>query len=170
MKTGTKVAGLLLMLVCGMAQADWVQFASSNGGQIAWAYDPTRVASLPDGNIKVWYQTTQSAYSKIADMEAEAVDAEKTIGKEVAGLMRAKIPRYRNFSHTLHRSVFDCRQQKFFDEESIDYSLDGEVLDRRNMNSSVAEMESMGFRVNSNRFSEIPPGSLIELLMKRICK
>ena len=170
MKIGTKVAGLLLMLVCGMAQADWVQYASSSGGQITWAYDPARVASLPDGNIKVWYQATQSAYSKIADMGEEAIYAEKTIGKEVASLMREKIPRYQNFSHTLYRSIFDCQQQKFFDEESIDYSRDGQVLDRRNMNSLIAEMESKGFRVNSNRFSEIPPGSLIELLMKRVCK
>ena len=165
MKIATKVVALLLMMWCGLAQAEWVRFASTADGKV-YTYDPARIASLPDGKIKVWYRIAQSAQSKIADIEAEAVDAEKTLSKEVASLFREKIPRFRNYSHTLHRTIFDCRQQKYFDEESIDYSDDGAVLDRLDWNALVAQLGVFG----GNRFSEVFPGSYIEMLMTKVCK
>lgn len=165
MKIATKVVALLLMMWCGLAQAEWVRFASTTDGKV-YTYDPARIASLPDGKIKVWYRIAQSAQSKIADIEAGAVDAEKTLGKEVASLFREKIPRYRNYSHTMDRTIFDCRQQKHFGEESIDYSDDGTVLDRLDANALFAEIGVVGDR----RFREVFPGSYIEMLMTKVCR
>lgn len=171
MKIATNSAGLLLLLFCGLAQADWVVYGETKDGKV-FSYDPNRVAVLSDGNIKVWYRETKSAQSKIADIESMARQLENmgAGGREAAMLARGKIPRYRNFSHTLSRTIFDCRRQKYFDEEFIDYSKDGSVLDSLNTNSLIAEVEATGIKVNSERFSEIYPGSVVEALMNMVCK
>jgi hypothetical protein len=170
MKILTKLAGLLLMMGCGLAQAEWVRFASTTDGKV-YAYDPARVASLPDGTVKVWYQLIQSVQSKTAEFEDAAKDAEMLNMKDVASMLRSKTWSYRTFSHTMYREIFDCRQHTKKFEESIDYSSDGKVLDRTNMDTIIQEGIAKGlFTGNEKRFSEIVPGSAVEMLMTRVCK
>lgn len=171
MTNAARVAGLLLTMACGLAQAEWIQFFSSIDGKV-YTYDPARVVSLPDGKIKVWYQVTQSAQSKIAEIESMARQSESmgVGGKETAMLFREKIPSYKEYSHTMHRTIFDCRRQKHLGEEFIDYSKNGEELDRLNTGALIAELETKGHRVNSERFAEIFPGSYIEMLMIKVCR
>lgn len=162
---------MLLAVMSNSAVAEWVEIGETENGKV-FSYDPTRIVSLSDGKVKVWYKNTWSAQLKIAEIELLARQLEDmgAGGRESAMLARGKIPSYKNYSHTLHRTIFDCRRQKYFNEEWIDYSTDGRVLERLNVNSLIADVEAAGVKVNSETFLEIYPDTYIEDLMKIVCK
>lgn len=160
----------VLALITVPAGADWAYVAVTNDG-VRYAYDPMRIARLPDGNVKVWYRVEQTAESKIAEIVSMARQSEDmgAGGRETSMLFRERIPRYKHYSYTLHRAVFDCQQQREYTEESIDYSTRGDELARLNVNALLAELSSQGIPV-SNRFSEIYPGSVMEALLLKVCR
>ena len=163
MKITTKIAGLLLLLICGLAHAEWVVYGKDKDGRVL-SFDPARVTNLNDSAlyhraVKVWYKETGSAQLKIADIEkmARESDNNTAAGRETAMLFREKIPIYKNYSHTLHLAHIDCSRQTHWPKEWVAYSTDGSVLER--------------FKVNPTLYSEeIYPGTLMEVLMITVCK
>ena len=137
-------AGLWLLLCGGLAHAGWLKFAESaapDGAGVIY-YDPMMVARLADGKIGVWEKDVRSA--------ASVIERRKKYGLPTA--------RFENFAYTLQRIIIDCRQRQYAVVSVKDYSREGELLDV--IDRSMSEWQ----------FNDIAPGSITDVLMKRVCE
>lgn len=143
MRAIAKLAGMWLMLFCGLAQAAWLQFAETadaDGIRLTY-YDPVTVMRLPDGRLSVWEKDVRSPESAIAE-------------REKFGLPTA---RFENFSHTVQRIIMDCGQRQYAVASIKDYSTYGEILDI--IDKTPSEWH----------FNDTVHGSVTGILMKQVC-
>ena len=120
------------------AHAGWEQFAVGENGPLY--YDADRIISIPDANdVGVW---EKAKYSNIA----------------VSGITKKDRIKFKNYSYTISKHIFDCATQQFMTSSQFAYSSDNKILLSRHYNIS----EQLSY--------DVIPGSVPDQLMNIVCK
>ena len=122
----------------GIAHAGWEQFAAGENGPLY--YDADRIINIPDANdVGVW---EKGKYGNIA----------------IGGMTKKERIKFKNYSYTISKHIFDCSIQQFMTSSQFAYSADNKILLSRHFNTS--EQQSY----------DVIPGSVPDQLMKTVCK
>lgn len=122
----------------GTAHAEWKQYATGENGPLF--YETNRIISVPDGNdVGVW---EKGKYGSI------------TIG----GMTKKERDKFKDYSHTISKHIFDCALEQFLTSSEFAYSVDDKILLSRNYNT----LEQQSY--------DVIPGSIPDQLMNVVCK
>ena len=122
----------------GIAHAEWKQYATGDNGPLY--YEADRIIAIPEGNdVGVW---EKGRYGNIA----------------IAGMTKKERDKFKDYSHTISKHIFDCSLQQFMTSSEFAYSVDNKVLLSRNYNT----LEQLSY--------DVLPGSIPDQLMNIVCK
>ena len=109
------IAILVVIFLCGTAQAEWVAYATWKTG--ATYYDPDRIIHLSNNKANVWKKY-------------------KYTSEEIDNFVKETNVSLNNYSYTLIKHVYDCTLQKAALSSVHIYSSDNKNLYSRNFKLS----------------------------------
>jgi len=84
------IIGIFFLVVCGWAQAEWIQYAETENGPVY--YDPKRIMSISAEKVSVWkkFRIDDKALA-----EGILID-----------------PSFKNYAFTVSKNIHDCKAQQ----------------------------------------------------------
>jgi hypothetical protein len=154
MKTET-IAIMLGILLCGTAQAEWVQYGNHDGSNMY--YDPARISKMPNGNVVVWHKQRYSDL-QLGRINIVASVRNKAIREKKLQMEHQELIDPKDYSHTLYKYIYDCALQRMATASFYMYSRTGRTI-------------YSGIQTPSEwKFEDVLPDTIEENLMNIVCK